>query len=62
VGNLYAANAPVTPELNVSVAGTSVVNGANRTITVAVNGSTVISTNTILSMNAGVLSGSANNA
>lgn len=61
-GNLYAANAPVTPELNVSVAGTSVVNGANRTITVAVNGSTVISTNAILSMNAGVLSGSANNA
>ncbi|MBV9963650.1 MAG: hypothetical protein JO072_15520, partial [Parafilimonas sp.] len=61
-GNLYAANAGITPQLNVSVAGTSIVNGAQRTITVAVNGSTVISTNSILNMDAGVLSGSVNNA
>jgi hypothetical protein len=62
-GNLYAANASsVMPLLNVSVAGTSVVNGASRTITVAVNGSTVISDNTILSMNAGVLSSTVSNS
>jgi hypothetical protein len=61
-GNLYAANTSVTPQLNVSVAGTSIVNGANRTITVAINNSTVISTNAILNMNAAVLSGTVNNS
>ncbi len=62
-GNLYAAtNSSITPQLNVSVAGTSIVNGASRTITVAVNGSTVISDNTIINMNAGVLSGSVSNS
>ena len=61
-GNLYAANTSVTPQLNVSVAGNSVVNGASRTINVDINGSTVISSNTILNMNAGVLNGNVNNA
>ncbi|HYJ65945.1 MAG TPA: C25 family cysteine peptidase, partial [Parafilimonas sp.] len=62
VGNLYPANTSSTAQLNVSVAGTSIINGANRTINVIVNNSTVISTNTILNMNAGVISGSLNNA
>lgn len=61
-GNLFAANTGNTPQLNVSVAGTSIVNGANRTITVAVNGSTVINTNSITNMNAGVLTGTVNNS
>lgn len=60
VGNLHPANTSFTPKLNVSVAGTSIVNGANRTITVMVNGSTVISTNSILNMNAGIISGNVN--
>ena len=55
-GNLYAANAAITPKLNVSIAGTSIVNGANRTINVAVNGSTAINTTSILNMDAGILS------
>lgn len=60
-GNLYAATTG-TPQLNVSVAGNSVVNGANRTINVAVNGSTVISSTGITFMNAGVLNGTLNNS
>ncbi len=62
-GNLYAANASsVTPQLNVSVAGTSIVNGSSRTITVAINGSTVITTNSITNMNAGIINGTVNNS
>ena len=60
-GNLYSANTG-TSQLNVAVAGNSVANGANRTITVAVNGATVISSTAISNMNAGVLSGSVGNA
>jgi hypothetical protein len=60
-GNLYAANVSVQPQLNVAVAGNSVVNGSGRTINISVNGSTVI--NTPLSvMNAAVLSGNVSNA
>ncbi|MEO8712369.1 MAG: C25 family cysteine peptidase, partial [Parafilimonas sp.] len=59
-GNLYAANTG-TPQLNVSVAGNSVVNGANRKIIISVNGSEVINSNAILNMNAGVLSSNVNN-
>ncbi|MEP6684971.1 MAG: C25 family cysteine peptidase [Parafilimonas sp.] len=60
-GNLYSANIG-TPQLNVAVAGNSVANGSNRTITVAVNGAVVITSSAILNMNAGVLSGSVSNA
>lgn len=61
-GNLFAASSStVTPQLQVSVAGKSVVNGGSRRIDVAVNGTTVISDNSILYMNAGVLSGPVNN-
>ena len=57
-GNLYAANASsITPQLKVSFAGTSVVNGANRTMVVYVHGAEVINSNSILTMDAGVLSG-----
>ncbi|HVX25263.1 MAG TPA: C25 family cysteine peptidase, partial [Parafilimonas sp.] len=61
-GNLYAASgASVTPQLNVAIAGNSVVNGNNRIINVNVNGSQVIS-NSLTSMNAAVLSGNVNAA
>ncbi|MBS1748132.1 MAG: hypothetical protein JST21_18380 [Bacteroidetes bacterium] len=59
-GNLYSANAGSTPLLSVAVAGNSIVNGYNRSITIAVNGSTVINNNTINNMNAGVLTGNVN--
>src|SRR5205085_873610 len=54
-GNLYAANASVTPQLNVSVAGNSAVWGNTRTINISVNGSLVINNSSIGAMNAAVL-------
>ena len=57
LGNLHASALAAQPvQLNVSVAGNSVVNGSSRTVQVNLNGSNVISDNTLYQMNAKVLS------
>ncbi len=66
-GNLYAASSGVTPQLNVSVAGNSIVNSfdtnqVNRTIKISINGSTVISSQADTGMNALILTNNNVNA
>lgn len=61
-GNLYAANALETPILNISVAGASIPNsfdnnGKNRTINVSINGTQIISDNSVSFMEAKLLNG-----